>query len=326
MKKIDIHLNLAGVGTNDSNCFASHQFRRRYTFTFMKWMQGVTRGQMQTSVDVDWAKKLADLVTDSQVDYGVVLGFDDLYCPKNHKKQVDKTQMRVPMSWVLDVCKKNKNLLPGPGINPYRPDALEQLEEAARQGSVLIKWLPPAQNIQVDDPYLKSFYKKCVELEMPLLIHTGGERTFKSVLKNTENIGLLKFPLELGVKVIAAHAGTPVILSNEPKQFDLLVDMIKTFPNLWVDNSGLCNPGRFLNLKKLTEYQEIMDRTLYGSDWPVPVNSFYFPKTLGIKKIAELEKIKNLIDRDIAIKREFSYPEKSLTLAHQVLHLKNTTL
>ncbi len=182
--KIDVHINLAGTGTNNSGCWVSDEFRSRYTFRFLKVLYHINENQMNTSVDIDWVEIITKLISESEVDYGVVLGFDAVHNKSDGMLNQEMTQLVVPCDWVFKVCKQYDNLLPGPGINPYRKDAIHLLESCINRGAVLIKWLPPAQNIDVSDHNLKEFYQVAAKAKIPLLLHTGGERTFKSLNKS----------------------------------------------------------------------------------------------------------------------------------------------
>jgi len=147
----------------------------------------------------------------------------------------------------------------------------------------------------------------------------GGEKTFKTVTPEFNNVERLIRPLEQGVKVICAHTATRIIGSSEKDQIQALKKLLKTYPHLWVDNSGLCNPSRFSHVPILARDEEITDRTLYGSDFPVPSNAVYYTHQLGIRQTWQLEKIRNPITRDVEIKKTFGYPEETLTNHHKVL-------
>lgn len=326
MVTVDMHLNLAGSGTGLSGCYISDKFLKRYTIRFLRAMYKISDKQLRESIDQDWARLTNKVVSESPVDYGVVLGFDHIYDPRSGQQRLDRTQMVVPMDWVFRVCEEHRQLLPGPGINPYRPDALERLSEANDRGAVLIKWLPPAQGVDPTDRTLIPFYKKLVDYKIPLLVHTAAERTFASIDPNLGDIWRLRLPLDCGVTVIAAHAATSIFLSRDIDQVPTLLRMLSDYPNLWVDNSGLCNPGRFANLQRIALEPLIHERTLYGSDWPIPVNAFYFVHSLGFKKVWDLEKIANPIARDIEIKRAFGFSDSTLSRAATLLsHLDRWT-
>src|SRR5262249_54198125 len=94
---------------------------------------------------------------------------------------------------------------------------------------------------------------------------------------------------------------------------------LREFPHLYVDNSGLCSPSRFAHVPRLANDELIASRTVYGSDWPVPSNAFYYTRKLGLKRMLALEGTRNSVNRDIATKRALGYPDATLTRAASVL-------
>lgn len=317
--KIDVHMHLAGTGCCNSGCWVSRDFKRRYTFRAMQFLHRISERQMRSTVDQDWAEKIARLVRASGIDRGVVLGFDGVYGHTNGEFDHKHSQLVVPPEWVFQVCRAHPELLPGPSINPYRQDALSRLEYCIEHGAALIKWLPAAQAIDPDDTKLSEFYKLAAKARLPLLIHMGGEKTFRTVTPEFNNVERLRRPLEAGVSVICAHTATRILGTSEKDQTPGLKKLLAEYPHLWVDNSGLCNPSRFAHVPRLARDPEITARTLYGSDFPVPANAFYYPRAMGLRRMVAFERMDNQIDRDIAIKRFFGYPDATLSRAQTVL-------
>ncbi len=317
--RIDVHMHLAGTGCCQSGCWVSPQFKTRLTFRLLKLLHHITDEQMRTTVDRDWAARIATLVASSKITHGVALGFDGVYDHAHGHLDAARSQLIVPPEWVFKICREHKELLPGPSINPHRSDALERLDYCIEHGAVLIKWLPAAQAIDPASSRLKDFYKRAAAARMPLLIHMGGERTFKTVTAEFNDVERLRAPLEAGVPVICAHTATRVLGAGEADQIPRLKELLRQYPHLWVDNSGLCNPSRFSHVPRLGADPEITSRTLFGSDWPVPTNAFYYLRELGPRRVWALETLKNSIDRDIAIKKAFGYPDETLTRAAAVL-------
>ncbi len=317
--KIDIHIHLAGTGCCQSGCWVSPQFRNRFTFRAIKWLLNVKNEDLEKNIDVEWVHKIVHLIENSEIDYGVILGFDGVYHHDHSGFDEEKSQMLIPHQWVFKMAKENSSLLPGPSVNPFRHDALKILDECIAEKAVLIKWLPVTQAIDPMHRKLKPFYTRLAEAKIPLLIHMGGERTFAEVEPKYNDVNLLRGPLEAGVKVICAHAATKILGSHEEDQLPKLESLIREYPHLWVDNSGLCNPGRFIHVPRLAKLDWLQERMLYGSDWPVPSHSYYFLKELGFKKVVTLGKIKNAIQRDYEIKKAFRYSEESFYRANLVL-------
>lgn len=317
--KIDMHIHLAGAGTNSSGCWISDEFKNSIPFKFLTLLLGITKGQIAHSIDLDWAARISHLVSESGLDYGAALGFDGSYDQISGEIDRKKSQMIIPPDWVFHVCQMKHNLLPAPSINPHRKDALEVLRYAIAEHAVMIKWLPAAQAINMAHPNLMSFYQLLAQNNIPLLIHMGGERTFRTMDKSANNIALLEIPLKVGVKVICAHSGTKIFLSREKDQLPILRGLLKKYSHLYVDNAGMCNPARFIHVKKLTLDELFANRTIHGSDWPVPSNAYYFLRQLGWKRVRDLERIKNPLARDIAIKSALGYGAETLGRASEVL-------
>jgi uncharacterized protein len=318
--KIDVHMHLAGLGTQDSGCWLAPSFRRRPTFALLRRWYGFSDEQMRSSVDQDWVAHLAGLVRGSEIDSAVGLGFDGVYRGDGSFDE-ERSQLVVPPSWVFEAARRSRGaLLPGPSVNPARGDAMERLEECIEGGAVLIKWLPAVQAIDPSLPRNDRFYRRMREAGLPLLVHSGGgEATFRVVASELQDLALLERPLQEGVTVICAHTAAPIIYSRDPDQTPLLRSFLGRFPNLWVDNSGMANPSRFTFLARFAREAGVRERTLYGSDFPVPSSPLYFVRTFGSATTLRLQKIDNPLHRDVAIKRALGYPEESLTRATSIL-------
>lgn len=318
--KIDLHVHLAGVGTGGSGCWISPAFRSRYTFRLLRWLHGITDRQLQESVDQDWVDRIAGLVEASELDAAVALGFDGVY-DRHGELDRARSQMLIPPDWVFAACTRHPGrLLPGPSLNPFRRDALERLEECIERGAVLLKWLPSAQGIDPSDPRLEPFYRRMREARLPLLVHAGGgEETFREIAPELKDVRLLRAPLEAGVPVICAHSGTRVHLSRDPDQTELLRELLGRYPHLWLDNSGLANPSRCAHLPRLARDPGMGERTLYGSDFPVPSNAAYYLAQLGPRRVWRLEREGNPLQRDVELKRELGYPDATLSRAAGLL-------
>jgi hypothetical protein len=318
-RKIDCHTHLAGVGTQGSGCWTSPKLSKRLAFRILRRMHGVTPEQLERSFDQDWAARLASTVRASEIDHAVALGFDGVY---DARGEFDErlSQMIVPPSFVFDVCRRHPELLPGPSINPHRRDALELLEMCIEEGAVLIKWLPATQRIDPSDAAIEPFYARLADARIPILIHSGGsENTFAQVDARLKDLRLIQRPLRMGVPFIIAHTAAPVTYARDENQVPLLRRWLAEFPHLWVDNSGISNLSRFPHLPKFATDAELAARTLHGSDWPVPTNSFYYVRQLGRPRVMSLEREKNPLQRDVAIKRALGYPGEVLTRACDVL-------
>ncbi len=316
---IDLHMHLVGSGCCQSGIRLSSRLRSRYTIRMLRLSQGISRQEMEHSLDRLWVERTELLVRESsRIRYGVVLGLDGVFL-ESGAYAPSQTHFMIPDSWVFRAARESSHLLPGPSLHPYRPDSVEQLHRLAEEGAVLIKWLPSVQKIDPAHPSLGPFYEALVKLGLPLLVHTGGERTFLSLEPAYNSVSRLERALEAGVTLILAHSGTRVLGSGDKDELPLVRSLLERYPRLYLDNSGLCNPSRFSHLARLGRDPLILSRTLYGSDWPVPSNAFYYMGRLPLRKILSLERIPHLLDRDVAIKESFGYGEETLTRASFLL-------
>lgn len=317
--RIDMHVHLAGVGTNGSGCWISPSFARRLTFRLLRMRHGMTERQMRESADADWAADVADRVRRSELTHAVALGFDGVYDARGRLDEA-RSQMIVPAGWVFDRCRAHPELLPGPSVNPHRRDAMERLEECIGQGAVLVKWLPATQDIDPANPAITPFYRRLADAGIPILVHSGGsEQTFAQVRPELKDLRRIELPLSLGVRMIVAHTAAPVTYARDEDQVPLLKEMMRRHAHLWVDNSGISNPSRWPHLPRFAADAELVARTLHGSDFPVPSNSFWYMRRLGARRVAALERIRNRMQRDIELKRALGYPDEVLTRAATVL-------
>lgn len=317
--RIDAHVHLVGVGTGGSGCWISPRVLRRPVIRLLRLWRRVTPRQLRESFDQDWAAAIARQVRESTLDHAVVLGFDGVYGAAGRLDEA-RSQLIVPPAWVFEVCRRHPELLPAPSLHPLRRDALERLDECIERGAVLLKWLPSAQAIDPAHPGLRGFYRRLANARLPLLVHAGGgEQTFAEVAPELKDLRLLRAPLEAGVPVVCAHTATRVVFRREPDQLPLLREMLRRYPHLWVDNSGLANPSRFPHLPRLAQDPLFTERTLYGSDYPVPSVPLFYPRRLGSSRMRGLLGMRNYFDRDVALKRALGYPDATLERAAQVL-------
>ena len=315
--QFDVHIHLAGVGTMGSGCWTSPSLRRRATFIGLRILYHIGRRQLRESVDQDWAEMLSRRVAESDIDYGVALGFDGVY-DANGQFDERQSQLIVPQAWVFEVCRRHPNLLPAPSINPYRRDALALLDEAIERGAVLIKWLPIVQGFDPGSMRARPFLRRVAEAGVPILVHAGcGEVTFATVDDRCGGLDSLIPALDLGVKVICAHTAAPSFL--ERSHVPRLRELLKKYDNLWVDNSGLANLSRARHLPRFAADPLINSRTLHGSDFPVPSSARHFRRRLGRKEVARIHAVSNGIQRDLMIKLAMGYEEACVSRAAGVL-------
>lgn len=173
-------------------------------------------------------------------------------------------------------------------------------------------------NIDPADQKLTPFYRKLVELNLPLLTHTGKESTFSKSEDNLCDPLRLKLPLDLGVKIIAAHIATSGVNEGEPDYQRLLklFAVEKYNKQLVADISATTQVNRLNDFKKLITNSVFRGRLLYGTDWPLidtklwfvsltPYRAYttpFFGSALSVDQISALDNIPSSFDRDVRLK------------------------
>jgi uncharacterized protein len=234
----------------------------------------------------------------------------------------NRTEVCVPNEFVAEAAARHTNLLFGASVNPYRIDALQRLVWAKEHGAVLVKWIPSIMEIDPGDPRLEPFYRKLVELNLPLLTHTGRERSFSAAADDYCDPEKLRLPLSLGVKVIAAHIASTGKYGGE-RSTDRLARLMVEYPNLYSDISSLTQLNKLRYLKEALERPEFSGRLMYGSDFPLIntalVSPWYYGLRLTSKQRAAISKTENPWDADVLLKHELGTPADIFARSGQML-------
>jgi predicted TIM-barrel fold metal-dependent hydrolase len=246
------------------------------------------------------------LAQSRSVDKAVVLAMDGVVDAQGNLDRA-ATEMYVPNEYLERETAKYPNLLWGASVNPHRGDALERLAWAKEHRAVLVKWLPAIMQIDPSDPRLVPFYKKLVELDLPLLTHSGDENAFTRVREEYSDPERLRLPASLGVRVIVAHAAAGGSHGGE-RSADRLMRLMKDYPNVSADISALTQVNRRSYIKEVFTRPEFRGRLVYGTDYPLVgmkplVSPWWFVRELGWSQARQISRIKNDWDRDVALKR-----------------------
>lgn len=312
---IDWHVHVAGLGHAGSGAFINEQMRENFRFRFfLKWMD-VTEHELAEQGDQILFKKLHDKITRSRyVDQVVVLALDGIIDEKTGEIDRQRTQVYVPNDYVARQTARYPSLLFGASINPNRgvEKSIALLDAAYEQGAVLVKWIPSIMYIDPSNTDFIPFYKRMAELGIPLLTHTGMEKSFAHARDEYADPLLLELPLRFGVTVIAAHIATTG-KSDGQDNFERILPMFDKFPNLYTDISSLTQFNKRNYLARALKYPGLADRMIYGTDWPLQsfpvVSPWYHVRHIGIKSAWRVSRIKNKWDRDIELKRAFGVPD-----------------
>ena len=319
---VDVHCHVAGLGAGNSGCFVSPKLRDSWKFGIYLKAFGVSRQEMEEKGDGLVADRISETLAQSRfVRKAVMLALDGVVT--NGVLDTNRTEVYVPNEFVADAVARHTNLLFGASVNPYRKDALEKLEWAKAHGAVLVKWIPSIMEIDPADPRLESFYRKMIELNLPLLSHAGQERSFSGATDSYSDPDKLRFPLGLGVKVIAAHIASTGKYDGE-RSSDRLARLMREYPNLYSDISSLTQINKHFFLREALTQTEFNGRLIYGTDFPLIntplVSPWYYWMRLSTKQLLAISKTKNPWDADVLLKHELGTPTEIYARSGQLIH------
>ena len=317
---IDTHVHIAGLGHGDSGCFVNNEMYENFRFPVYLWAMNVSEEELVEQGDKVLIRKLSEKIKQSvSVNKAVILAMDGYVDSKGENAGLlnrDKTQIYVPNDYIANEIIQYDNLLFGASIHPARKDALKRLRKAKQQGAVLVKWIPSVMNINPADIQYKAFYELMAELKIPLLTHTGMEKSFSTAIDDLADPKRLILPLELGVTVIAAHIATTGE-SEGQDNFERIKPMLHQFPNLYVDISSLTQLNKVNYLAKALEDDVIKSKMIYGTDWPLQffplMSPWYHINHMSIRDAFHVGGIRNQWDRDVALKKALHVPDEVFT-------------
>lgn len=320
LKRIDCHVHLVGDGSSGSGCWLQmrtplHKLMARIIVK----AAGLPSGSLQTGLDKAFLDRLVEMVRTSSLD-SVVLLAQDLPYTDNGIAMPEKGAFYVPNEYLLKVCEEYPDLfIPAVSIHPSRPDAMEELDRCIAAGARVLKLLPNCLKVDYSNPKHQPFFEKMAAAGMILLSHTGGELSLPVIDPLLADPRLLKYPLECGVTVIAAHcAGRSGLW--DPDYTEDLIKMFEKHPRLYGDNSALCSPIRCQTLPKVLP-APVRDRIIHGSDFPIAVNGFG-PWRIGLidfKTWRTADRDPNVLERDVFLKNEVGFDENQLTRMAEIL-------
>ena len=241
---------------------------------------------------VDSLRKAMNL---SGVERAVILPIDSALHQEMPLSLTEKTD------WHANEVADDPDIISFVGLDPRRGEAgLKELERAVMEKGCRGWKMYPPNGFYPDDKEFDSYYKLCVDLDIPIVIHQGFTTRFKHV-KYARPVYVDRVASDFpDLKIILAHVGVPW-------QDETLMIASKN-PNVSVDVSGW---QVFASSIPLKVYQMVADaklmrvfpnRMLFGSDFPL------FEYTMSLKKWVEffvgLRLPSNLIDQGYKQVRE----------------------
>jgi hypothetical protein len=320
--RIDCHVHLVGNGGGGKGCWYRPRGLTRLGEPLLLRAVGLgARDLRGPDFDRLYVEKLLEFVRGSSIDRALLLAHE-LPHHADGTPLPERSSLYVPNDAVLDLAREHREFLAAVSIHPARRDAMEELEKCLAGGAAALKCLPNVQGIDWNDRRYRRFLERMAEAGLPLLAHTGSERTMPVMDARLASPEVLTQPLEIGVTCIAAHAGTGMMLLD-PDYFDVFAGMLRKYPHLHGDNSALAGLSFRLRPAALrTMVSAAMDgRILHGSDLPVPPSGL-LPRLFGMigaDDHRESRRIANPIERDARLKRMMGFGERSFTRAATIL-------
>ena len=287
---VDYHTHIAGIGTSGTDTFVNPKMLTwRRPFHRLKFKIYLSAGAVADieQADEQMIERLVSLIRSIE-NHGKhrLLAFDKNY-RRDGTPNLDKTEFYVANDYVFAVAERHSDLFePVISVNPYRPDALEELERGAQLGARMVKWLPNSMGIDPSDGLCDPFYRKMKELNLALLSHGGDEKAVDT--KEDQRLGnplLLRRALDHRVKVIVAHCaglGDNEDIDDPARKrvsnFDLFLRLMtdKRYEGLlFADISAMTQYNRAGRpLRTILQREDLHERLVNGSDYPLPAVNF----------------------------------------------------
>jgi uncharacterized protein len=306
MKAIDIHVHLLGNGLSGSGCRVQSVWWQAPFVQIMARNIGISVSHRSRDLDEIYVRRLRHWLDSSSLAGVVILACDEVH-QEDGTARPDLSRLFVPNDYLFQVAKLESRILPGISVHPARKDALDALETGVEAGAVLLKLLPCVQIVDPSLPKYRSFWRRMAELGLPLLAHTGGEFSLPTYRPDLQAPNCLRVPLELGVKVIAAHCGAPALPWGKDYSLEFL-ELRRRFPNLYGDISALSQPT---HLRTLARLRTDPDRILYGSDYPVMTSVLWSRMTGWVSEEDwyRIRRLRNPLERKLQLAKAQGFPD-----------------
>lgn len=309
-------MHLVAIDRKNHNSFVAPSKRNGLGFKLLKFLVGVPQNCTDEEFDIAYADRLARQVREAEhLDKAVVFAMEGLY--DSNGKFDSRTEAFISNDWTIQVVKRHPDVfLFGAAIHPGRPDALDELDRCAEAGAVCVKWVPPSQNMDPSDERYVPFYERMKKHGLVLTSHTGYEHTIFVTDQALGDPARLRLPLQVGLKVIAGHAGTSGWY-HKVEYYPNFVKLAGEFDKFFGDTSAVNGFLRGPYLNRLLK-PEIMKRLIQGTDYPVPQQPVAWALSMGAAKAFKLQFHKNPFDQDILSKKAVGFPDEHFYRGHDV--------
>lgn len=283
----DVHVHLAGTGDSGRGIeMTPRMLSPLHPAEYVQRLFYLNAGCAHEDpgrVDASYVDRLHNLVEALPAGFKLMLfAFERAY-DEAGRHLPEHTAFHVPDAYARDVARGNPDHFEWVcSVHPYREDAVDALEAAARDGARAIKWLPPAMGIDPASTRCDRFYAAAARLGLPLISHAGEEKAVHGA--GGQELGnplRLRRALDHGVSVIVAHCATmgqDIDLDagrGAPlrSSFELFARLMGERRNgrLYGDISAITLRNRDVEVvRALLRREDWHDRLLCGSDYPLP--------------------------------------------------------
>ncbi len=286
----DCHAHLFGNGRTGGGIYLNPGFDRPSTLAGQvrraMFFNAACGGEDEERLDTAVTERLAHLADElPQGAKVMLLAFDFTHDPDGARRE-DLTTFAVPDAYAARVARARPDRFEWiASVHPYRRDAAAALGWAKSSGARAVKWLPQAMGIDLAHPRCLEFYGELRRSGVPLVVHVGEEQAVEGAGRHDLGNPLaLRFPLEAGVKVVAAHCaclGESPDLDAHPdparapkaRNFDLFGRLMRE-PRyarlLHGDLSAVTQANRASVVPEIIDSTAWHGRLLNGTDYPLP--------------------------------------------------------
>jgi predicted TIM-barrel fold metal-dependent hydrolase len=258
---VDVHAHLWRTVINGSRYFSDKALE--------KWAANFGLGAtVQVDLDGEMLVHALDVAQDALgAEYRICVFAIDLR--PLFRMEIELSELN---GWVIREAGRDHHgrILPFACLNPIYPGTVEEVRAAALRGARGFKLYPPT-GFYPDDPKAYPVYEAVIEAQkevgrtLPVLFHTGfsysGSRYARPV-----HLEEVAFRFQPDLRLIAAHAGIPwtdealwvaAVQRNVYLDIALFGDVVGFWPELHAE------------LLAKAKRAGVLDRILFGSDWPL---------------------------------------------------------
>jgi predicted TIM-barrel fold metal-dependent hydrolase len=356
--KIDIHFHALGNGKDicdaDNDVFKNFEDNHHW---FVRLLHHSLEGELkELGIDADQDGRMTTdeyfllvyniFKKSKEIDGAVLLAMDAVFDPDEGYLDCWKTDIYITNTFLFnkinelneqlqndpEVTNPNKKFYLGASVSPNRKNWEDELNIVFNMtDAVLIKWLPSAQHISVNDTKHIEFFQALADNNMPLLTHVGPEYSFPEGRrkKHLDKFQDLELPLDHGVKVIGAHCSSPVFPicdRNDTWRFYDFVEQANQGGEmkLWADDSALTIWTRMGIIGKIAKNFD-PKYLVHGSDFPLPFENwphhYFLHRSISKDEYEQIKQETNPLDKDVKIKRAYGFSDTILENAASVLRL-----